>query len=115
AATTLLVILLHEESSVLERLQRRLKRYFERARENRRERLRIRVWDRPYLAQLVQQFPELGYKYFGLFRGADAKARRTTGLVEQNDLLLGKLAISEAELVAERNRRIRLERDAIWK
>jgi signal transduction histidine kinase len=118
ATITLLVILLHEGSGDLERVQRRLQRHFQRARERGREkRMRIRVWDRAYLTGLVQQFPELGYKYFGPERSSadDRAGGHGAPTREEHDVLAAKLAISEAELVAERNRRIRLERDAIWK
>src|ERR1035438_9366531 len=39
--------------------------------------LRLRVWDRNYLTSLVQQFPQIGYKYFSDEGRAQTKYRKT--------------------------------------
>jgi signal transduction histidine kinase len=78
--------------------------------------LRVRVWDRNYLTSLVQQFPQLGYKYFsdeGRFR---SKFRKTPEeLYQENVDLTNRQTILISALEDEKTRRVRAERDAIWK
>ena len=78
--------------------------------------LRVRVWDRDYLTSLVQQFPQIGYKYFSDEGRARSKFRRTPDELyrEVVDLTARQRTLIEA-LEDEKNRRVRAERDAIWK
>src|SRR5207237_1003104 len=39
--------------------------------------IRIRVWDREYLTSLVQQFPQIGFKYFSDEGRSRTKYRKT--------------------------------------
>jgi len=78
--------------------------------------LRVRLWDRDYLTTLVQQFPNIGYKYFSDEARALSKSRKGyEELYQENTLLAERLAKTNAELEEEKNRRIRAERDAVWK
>ena len=78
--------------------------------------IRIRVWDRNYLTSLVQQFPVLGYKYFSDEARSRSKYRRTyEELYRENATLATRLTNTVAALEEEKNRRVRAERDAVWK
>ena len=78
--------------------------------------LRIRVWDRTYLSSLVQQFPQIGYKYFsdeGFFR---LKTRKTyEELYKEYVYLNDTKSALIAALEDEKNKRVRAERDAVWR
>jgi len=78
--------------------------------------LRIRIWDRNYLTLLVQQFPQIGYKYFSDEGRSRSRFRKTTEeLYRENVDLTNRQAALITALEDEKNRRIRAERDAIWK
>jgi len=78
--------------------------------------LRVRVWDRNYLTSLVQRFPQVAYKYFSDEGRARAKFRKTPEeLYRENVELVERQAKLIAELEDEKNRRVRAERDAVWK
>lgn len=113
---TLLFILLHGPSSLDQAriLSERIKR-----RERSRRfpyQLRVRVWDRDYVTNLVQQFPQLGYKYFSDEARSLGKFRKAPEeLYQENVQLSERLATTVSELESERNLRNRAERDAVWK
>lgn len=78
--------------------------------------VRLRVWDRTFLTTLIQQFPQLGYKYFSDEGRSKSKYRKTPEqLYSENVGLSNRLAASNSELIDEKNRRVRAERDAVWK
>lgn len=114
---TLLAILLdkrydHEE---IEKLQER----FERRRmkqEPYSSNIRFRIWDQNYLTSLVQRFSHLGYKYFSEEGRIRSKTRKSyEELYNENSTLSQRLVRIVSELEAEKNRRVRAERDAVWK
>ncbi|MEK7409613.1 MAG: HAMP domain-containing sensor histidine kinase, partial [Acidobacteriota bacterium] len=77
---------------------------------------RIRVWDRNYLTSLVQQFPQIGFKYFSEEGRSRSRYRKTPEeLYRENIDLAARLAKTVAALEDEKNRRVRAERDAVWK
>ena len=78
--------------------------------------LRLRHWDRSYLTSLVQQFPQLGYKYFSDEARVRSKSRKTyEELYTETVRLNERLAATNKALEDEKNARVRAERDAVWK
>jgi signal transduction histidine kinase len=78
--------------------------------------VRLRVWDRTYLTTLVQQHPQLGYKYFSEEGRSKSKYRKTPEeLYQENAQITTRLSQTVEELKEERGRRVRAERDAAWK
>jgi len=78
--------------------------------------LRVRIWDRDHLTSLVQQFPQIGFKYFSEEGRSRSKYRKTPEeLYKENVELANRLAGAVADLEEEKNRRVRAERDAVWK
>lgn len=78
--------------------------------------IRLRTWDREYLTSLVQKFPQIGYKYFsdeGRIRSTTRKSYED--LYKENSELVARQAELIAKLEDEKNRRIRAERDSVWK
>lgn len=78
--------------------------------------VRIRIWDRDYLTALLQQFPQIGLKYFSEEGRLRSVHRKT-----YEEVYLENVAMSEqqarliSDLTEERTRRTRAERDALWK
>jgi signal transduction histidine kinase len=117
APITFLVILSQEfrEPGEMERL-------FERLDRRRMKRgslgynLRFRIWDQTYLTSLVHQFPQIGYKYFSDEGRIRSKTRKSyEDLYRENSDLVVRQAKLIADLEEEKNKRVRAERDAIWK
>jgi len=78
--------------------------------------VRIRLWDRGYLSNLVYQFPQIGFKYFSDEGRAESKYRKTPEeLYQENVDLARRLTATVAALTDEKNKRVRAERDAVWK
>ena len=78
--------------------------------------VRIRVWDRDYLTSLVQQFPHLAYKYFSAEGRSQSGHRKSwEELYRENVDFAERLVKLNADLTEEKDKRIRAERDAIWK
>jgi len=78
--------------------------------------LRVRLWDRSYLTNLVYQFPQIGFKYFSDEGRAESKYRKTPEeLYQENVELAKRLTATVAALTDEKNKRVRAERDAVWK
>ncbi len=78
--------------------------------------LRVRIWDRNYLTGLVQQFPQIGYKYFSDEGRSRLKFRKTPEeLYAENVELTTRQAVLIDALEDEKNKRVRAERDAVWK
>jgi signal transduction histidine kinase len=77
---------------------------------------RVRIWDKNYLTGLVYQFPQIGFKYFSDEGRAQSKFRKTPEeLYREVVELNGRLRSTNAALEDEKNRRVRAERDAVWK
>jgi signal transduction histidine kinase len=77
---------------------------------------RFRLWDRNYLTGLVYQFPQIGFKYFSDEGRAQSKYRKTSEeLYRENLDLTRRLTSTLAALSDEKNKRVRAERDAVWK
>jgi signal transduction histidine kinase len=78
--------------------------------------LRIRIWDRNYLTSLVQHFPQIVYKYFSDEGRSRSGFRKTPEeLYRDNVDLTNRQTALITALEDEKNKRIRAERDAIWK
>ena len=78
--------------------------------------MRLRFWDREYLTTLVQQFPNIGYKYFSDEGRSQSKFRKgPEELYQENVILSLRLAKTNSDLEEEKNRRVRAERDSVWK
>jgi signal transduction histidine kinase len=78
--------------------------------------IRFRIWDRNYLSSLIQRYPHLGFKYFSEEGRIRSKTRKTyEELYKENSNLSSNLAKTVADLEEEKNRRVRAERDAVWK
>lgn len=78
--------------------------------------LRVRIWDRQKLTNLVQQYPQILYKYFSEEGRAQSKYRKSPeDLYRENVELTERLQATLSALQEERDKRIRAERDAIWK
>ena len=77
---------------------------------------RFRIWDQHYLTSLVQRYPHIGYKYFSEEGRIRSKTRKTyEELYKENSSLTARLTNLISELKEEKDRRIRAERDTIWK
>jgi signal transduction histidine kinase/nucleoside 2-deoxyribosyltransferase len=77
---------------------------------------RTRLWDKQYLTNLIYQFPQIGLKYFSDEARAQSKYRKTPEeLYAENVELTKRLTAVFTALEDERNKRIRAERDAVWK
>lgn len=77
---------------------------------------RIRIWDRQHLTALIQQHPQLANKYFAEDGGAQSRHRKSPEeLYNENVLLLEQKQATLAALNEEKDKRVRAERDAVWK
>ncbi|MBR1201511.1 MULTISPECIES: HAMP domain-containing sensor histidine kinase [unclassified Bradyrhizobium] len=113
---TLLFIFVRGDSSaeILEDQFRRLER---RQADSRTARaLRVRVWDRRQLVSLIRQHPQIAFKYFG-----EEQRNRSPSRKSYEELYLEYSALAEqyartiATLENEKGRRVKAERDAVWK
>jgi signal transduction histidine kinase len=116
APLTLLLVPFPHGGSV-ESLQREVQRLERRYRERpSRTLLRLRVWDTQHLVSLIQQFPQLVYKYFSEQGRAQSKYRKSAEeMYRENVALSERLQGTIAALEEEKDKRIRAERDAVWK
>src|SRR5947209_6056531 len=84
---------------------------------------RFRVWDCEHLIDLIQQYPQLVFKYFSEATREQSKSRKTTEEFYEEQVALNKrlqaanaaLKNANTALKEEREKRVRAERDAIWK
>ena len=78
--------------------------------------IRLRIWDQHYLTSLVQRYPHIGYKYFSEEGRIRSKTRKTyEELYNENSTLAKRQAQLISDLEEEKNRRVRAERDSVWK
>jgi signal transduction histidine kinase len=78
--------------------------------------VRLRTWDQDYLTSLVHRFPNIGFKYFsdeGRIRSRTRKSYEE--MYSEVSNLADQLTSKNKELEDERNKRIRAERDSVWK
>lgn len=77
---------------------------------------KVRIWNRDYLAQLLERYPAIQFKYF-MAGAATATIWRKTPeeLYEENQRLAERLKAALAALDGEKTRRVQVERDAVWK
>jgi signal transduction histidine kinase len=77
---------------------------------------RLRVWDTQQLIILLQQYPQLLYKYFSEQGRAQSKYRKSAeDMYRDNVALNERLQGTVAALKEEKDKRVRAERDAVWK
>jgi signal transduction histidine kinase len=77
---------------------------------------RLRTWDRQYLAGLVQQYPQIAHKYFSEEGRDQSKSRKSTEQLYRETVGLNEsLQAANEALRQEREKRVRAERDAVWK
>jgi len=98
-------------------IQRNWRRIEERALDRpSRPKLRYRIWDRQHLVTLIQQHPQIAHKYFSEDGRSQSKSRKSyEQLYLENASLNEKNQTTIAALSEERDKRVRAERDAVWK
>lgn len=113
---TLLLILSQDEPSA-EGVQQVLKRIEQHSRDfHPRYTLRLRYWDRQKLVSLIQQYPHITQKYFSAEARAQSTSRKSyEQLYRENISLSEQNQVTIAALKEERDKRLRAERDAVWK
>ncbi|MBI4651304.1 hypothetical protein HY745_08490 [Candidatus Desantisbacteria bacterium] len=78
--------------------------------------VRIRLWDTSYLTDLIQQYPQIAFKYFSEEARVKSKYRKTPEeMYEENVQLIERLQITLNDLKEEKKKRFIAERDAAWK
>jgi len=78
--------------------------------------VRVRWWDPPYLTNLIQQYPQIAYKYFSEEGRIRSKYRKTPEeLYKENVILTERLQVTLNTLEEEKKKRFIAERDAAWK
>lgn len=78
--------------------------------------VRVRWWDPSYLTNLIQQYPQIAFKYFSEEGHAKSKYRKTPEeLYSENTKLCENLLAITNQLEEEKKRRFIAERDAAWK
>ncbi|RXG66458.1 hypothetical protein ES695_02975, partial [Candidatus Atribacteria bacterium 1244-E10-H5-B2] len=117
APVTLLLISRKEKAPHIEILEHELRRMERRLKEHRYPfTLRVRLWDQHYLTNLIQQYPQVGYKYFSDEARAKSKYRKTPEeLYLENVKLTEKFQAALGQLEEEKKKRFIAERDAAWK
>jgi signal transduction histidine kinase len=113
---TLLLILLRDDVSSEELRQEARRMELRLAQRRSRYTLRIRLWDKQQLANLIQQYPQIAYKYFSEDSRAQSTSRKSyEQLYLENASLSQANQVTIAALKEERDKRVRAERDAVWK
>ncbi|MHC4085847.1 MAG: sensor histidine kinase [Planctomycetota bacterium] len=117
SSITILIILKHEMGRDIELLERDLIRTEKLHKERSPSlNLRIRFWDRSYLTNLIQQYPQIGFKYFSEEARVKSKHRKTQEeLYLENVELNEKLQAALNQLEEEKKKRFIAEREAAWK
>jgi len=117
ASVTILFVLFRKgpESEELEMLRER----FDRRRYKQEHfgmSIRLRIWDQHYLTSLVQRYPNIGYKYFSEEGRIRSKTRKSYEELyrEYSTLSAQRLKLIRS-LEEEKNKRVRAERDSVWK
>jgi len=113
---TLLLILVREpfDPGAIEHIRLRSGRSFLKAGQS--LNWRLRIWDQPYLSNIISRFPHIGYKYFSDEGRIRSKTRKSyEDLYKENSKLLAQQAYLIQQLEEQKNRCVRAERDAVWK
>jgi len=114
-----LLFILRTEKMPVDLLEHELRRMERMLREKERPypfMLRVRWWDSHYLTNLIQQYPQIGYKYFSDEARAKSKYRKTPEeLYLENIKLTEKFQAALSQLEEEKKKRFIAERDAAWK
>lgn len=77
---------------------------------------RVRVWDSTHLTSLIQQYPQIAYKYFSDDRRVRSQYRKTyEDLYRENVEMTESLQATKAALQEEKKKRFVAERDSAWK
>jgi signal transduction histidine kinase len=78
--------------------------------------IRVRWWDPPHLTNLIQQYPQIAFKYFSEEARDKSKYRKTPEvLYGENVKLTENLIAVKNQLEEEKKKRFIAERDAAWK
>ena len=78
--------------------------------------IRVRYWDPQNLTKLIQQYPQIAFKYFSEVARVKSKYRKTPEeLYEENVKLTDDLLLVKKLLEDEKQKRFIAERDAAWK
>jgi signal transduction histidine kinase len=112
-----LLLILFKKGSSLEKLEMMRER-IEKRRFNKPYgwNMRLRIWDQDYLTSLVHRFSSIGYKYFSDEGRIRSKTRKSyEDLYSENAKFVERQASLIRDLEDEKNKRIRAERDSIWK
>lgn len=116
ASNTILFVLFRKgtESGELEMLRERFER--RRSKQDFGMSIRLRIWDQHYLTSLIQRYPHIGYKYFSEEGRIRSKTRKSyEELYRENSNLSARQAKLISALEEEKNKRVRAERDSVWK
>jgi len=112
--TILFVLRKEGTSDFLEHEMRRIERRFK-------ERpypfnIRVRWWDPTYLTNLIQQYPQIAYKYFSEESRVKSKYRKTPEVLYNENVKLAEELLAVKNLLeGEKKKRFIAERDAAWK
>jgi signal transduction histidine kinase len=78
--------------------------------------VRVRWWDSSYLTNLIQQYPQIAFKYFSEESRAKSRYRKTPEeLNQENVRLTENLLVAKNKLDQEKRKRFIAERNAAWK
>lgn len=78
--------------------------------------IRVRLWDQTYLTNLIQQFPQIAFKYFSEDPRSKSKYRKTPEeMYKENVLLNERIQMTLMTLEEEKKKRFIAERNAAWK
>ncbi len=114
---TILLILRREGQPPTELFEHGLKRMERRLKERPYPfTIRIRWWDQSYLTNLIQQYPQIAFKYFSEEERIKSKYRKTPEeMYKENVSLNERIQITLSALEDEKRKRFIAERDAAWK
>lgn len=78
--------------------------------------VRVRLWDSSYLTNLIQQYPQIAFKYFSEEARFKQTYRKTPDeLYKENVKLTEEILAVKNQLEDEKKKRFIAERDAAWK
>lgn len=112
-----ILIILRREGRQLELFDDELRRREQRLKERSYPfTIRVRQWDHTQLTNLIQQYPQIAFKYFSEEGRVKSKYRKTPEeLYEENVKLTEEILLIKNQLEEEKKRRFIAERDAAWK
>lgn len=78
--------------------------------------VRVRLWDQLNLTNLIQQYPQIAFKYFSEESRIKSEYRKTPQeMYDENVMLNERIQITLANLEEEKKKRFIAERNAAWK